>query len=139
MTIRPGDQVPGAQGGMRASDADRERMIDVLKAAFARGQLTEAELDERTGQALGSRTYGELAAIWASIPPGRAEAQGGTQPAVAPARKPVRGSMVAWGACAIIAPAVVAAFLTYIGGFLVLLVLVFIGTVLTGDGAQRRW
>ena len=62
---------PGAQAaavGLRASRADRERVIDLLKAAFAQGQLDRNEFDARIGQALASRTYGELAAIAADIP-----------------------------------------------------------------------
>ena len=53
---------------MRASHADRERVIDTVKAAFARGQLTASELDARVGQALTARTYAELAAVTLSIP-----------------------------------------------------------------------
>ena len=124
-------------GGFRASDADRERVVDALKAAFAQGRLTRGELDMRTGQALGSRTYGELSAVWMGIPAGPARA--GREPAPARGRRPVSRSALAWGACLIILPALVAAFFTYAGGFLILLVLAFIGTVLTGDGAQRRW
>ena len=124
-------------GGFRASGADRERVVDALKAAFAQGRLTRGELDMRTGQALGSRTYGELSAVWTGIPAGRVQAR--REPALARGRKPVRRSALAWGACLIILPALVAAFFTYAGGFLILLVLAFIGTVLTGDGAQRRW
>ena len=55
---------------MRASHADRERVIDTVKAAFARGQLTAGELDARVGQALTARTYAELTAVTVSIPAG---------------------------------------------------------------------
>jgi hypothetical protein len=58
----------GGPGDMRASHADRERVIDTVKAAFARGQLTAGELDARVGQALTARTYTELAAVTLSIP-----------------------------------------------------------------------
>ena len=58
----------GEPGDMRASHADRERVIDTVKAAFARGQLTAGELDARVGQALTARTYAELAAVTLSIP-----------------------------------------------------------------------
>ena len=61
---------PGAQAaaGLRASRADRERVIDLLKAAFAQGRLDRDEFDARIGQALASRTYGELAAVTAGLP-----------------------------------------------------------------------
>jgi DNA-binding PadR family transcriptional regulator len=54
----------------RASDADREHVIDMLKAAFVQGRLTRDELDVRVGQALASRTYAGLGALTADIPAG---------------------------------------------------------------------
>ena len=60
---------PGAQAAsQRASRADRERVIDLLKAAFVQGRLDRDEFDVRVGRTLGSRTYGELAAVTADIP-----------------------------------------------------------------------
>ena len=56
------------RGRLRASDADREQAIDVLKAAFVRDRLARAEFEARVGQALASRTYAELAAATNSIP-----------------------------------------------------------------------
>jgi hypothetical protein len=47
----------------RASDADREQVIGVLKAAFVQGRLTEDELDARAGRALTAPTYADLAAL----------------------------------------------------------------------------
>jgi hypothetical protein len=63
----------GAQAtaqGLRTSRADRERVIELLKAAFVQGRLAKDEFDARVGQALASRTYAELAAIGADIPAG---------------------------------------------------------------------
>lgn len=57
-----------AAAGLRASRADRERVIDHLKAAFVQGRLDRDEFDARIGQAVASRTYGELAAVTADIP-----------------------------------------------------------------------
>ena len=60
---------PGAQAaGLRASRADRERVIDLLKAAFVQGRLDRDEFDARVGQVLASRTYAELAAVTADLP-----------------------------------------------------------------------
>ena len=53
---------------MRASHADREHVIDTLKAAFVQGRLTKDELDQRVGQAFTSKTYAELAALSADLP-----------------------------------------------------------------------
>lgn len=57
-------------GDLRASNADRERAIDVLKAAFAEGRLDQEEYVERVGQVQESRTYGELAALTRDLPVG---------------------------------------------------------------------
>lgn len=60
---------PGG-GQFRASHADRERVVGILKAAFMEGRLTEDELQTRAAQALGSRTYAELAVVTADLPAG---------------------------------------------------------------------
>jgi hypothetical protein len=71
MIAQPGDG-PGGTGyaHARVSDADRERAIDVLRAAFAEGRLTREEHAERVGRAYGSRTYAELAALSGDLPAG---------------------------------------------------------------------
>lgn len=56
------------RGGLRASDADREQAIDLLKAAFVQDRLAKAEFEAHVGRALSSRTYGELAAVTAGVP-----------------------------------------------------------------------
>jgi hypothetical protein len=68
---------------LRASQADRERAIDVLKTAFIAERLTRDAFDLRVDQALASRTYGELAA-----------ATGGLRVGPAAGRPPVVGSAV---------------------------------------------
>ena len=71
MANRPGDgMVPLDYGGMRASTADRERAVDVLKAAFAEGRLDQGEYADRVGLAYSSRTYAELASLTADLPVG---------------------------------------------------------------------
>jgi uncharacterized membrane protein len=55
---------------MRSSTADRERAIDVLKAAFAEGRLSREEFEQRAGQAYRSLTYAELGALTADLPAG---------------------------------------------------------------------
>jgi hypothetical protein len=61
---------PTGHGHLRASTADRERAIDVLKAAFAEGRLDQEEYTDRVGQAHASRTYGDLGALIADLPVG---------------------------------------------------------------------
>jgi hypothetical protein len=70
MTLQPGDPMPGGHGSMRSSTADRERAIDVLKAAFAEGRLSREEFEQRAGQAYRSLTYAELGALTADLPAG---------------------------------------------------------------------
>jgi hypothetical protein len=53
------------------SRADRERVIEVLKAAFVQERLDRDEFDVRVGRALASRTYADLAALTADITPAR--------------------------------------------------------------------
>jgi len=65
--VRPEPRAQAA-AGLRASRADRERAIDLLKAAFVQGRLDRGEFDARIGQALASRTYEELAAVTVDIP-----------------------------------------------------------------------
>ena len=68
MMTASGDEVAGGPGHLRASDADRERVIDTLKVAFIQGRLTKGELDMELGQALAARTYAQLATVIAGIP-----------------------------------------------------------------------
>jgi hypothetical protein len=68
---RPGDEIAAGAGGrghLRASHADREQVIEVLKAAFVQGRLDRDEFDLRAGRALASRTYADLATLTADIP-----------------------------------------------------------------------
>jgi Domain of unknown function (DUF1707) len=75
--VGPGDEMTRTGGGarLRASHADREQVIDTLKAAFVHGLLDRDEFDLRAGHALDSRTCADLAAITADIPAGLAAAQ----------------------------------------------------------------
>jgi Domain of unknown function (DUF1707) len=62
-------------GTLRASDADREQIIDRLRKATAEGRLAAHELEHRVTAALKSRTYGELDATVADLPADRRSAQ----------------------------------------------------------------
>jgi hypothetical protein len=55
---------------MRAASVDRERGVDVLKAAFAEGRLNQDEYNDRMGKAYNARTYGELVALTGDLPAG---------------------------------------------------------------------
>ncbi|TPQ18645.1 DUF1707 SHOCT-like domain-containing protein [Streptomyces sporangiiformans] len=60
---------PGSSPELRASHADRDRAVDVLRVAAGDGRLTAAELDERLEAALSARTVRELTALTADLPP----------------------------------------------------------------------
>jgi hypothetical protein len=56
------------RGRMRASGADREQAVEVLKVAFVQDRLTKDELDARVSQALVARTYADLAGLTDDLP-----------------------------------------------------------------------
>ena len=64
----------GGRGRLRASDADREHVIETLKAAYVYGLVTKDEFDARVSQTFASRTNADLALITADIPAGLAAA-----------------------------------------------------------------
>ena len=101
-----GPQGPAAAGPgrLRAGHADREQAIDTLKTAFVHGQLTKGEFDARAGQALAARTYADLAALTADIPP-RPSAARPARPAAPVRRWPLARAAATSGACLIIAAA----------------------------------
>lgn len=70
-------------GDIRVSDADRDRALSELGEAFRAGRLTAGEFDERSGQALASRTGRELTALLADLPPAPPPVARAVAPAVA--------------------------------------------------------
>jgi Domain of unknown function (DUF1707) len=52
---------------LRASDADRDRVIEALRAAVADGRLDPDEFDERLGAALAARTFDALTPLTADL------------------------------------------------------------------------
>lgn len=71
MTVRSGHGIPaGGNAYLRASSADRERAIDVLKAGYAEGRLSKEEYESRAEQAFAASTLGDLARVTADLPGG---------------------------------------------------------------------
>ena len=71
----PAERLPG-DGGVpetpetpeqRASHADRDKTVEILRVAAGDGRLTPAELDERLEAALSARTGSELATLTADL------------------------------------------------------------------------
>ncbi|MER5573565.1 DUF1707 SHOCT-like domain-containing protein [Streptomyces massasporeus] len=71
---------------LRASDADREKVADILRDALAEGRLDMEEFEERLDATYKARTYGELAPITRDLP-----AAGVTVPAVSLTKDPAAG------------------------------------------------
>jgi hypothetical protein len=74
---RPGSEIAAGakgRGHLRASHADREQTVSMLKAAFVQGCLARDELGLRISQALTSRTYADLSTVTADLPAGLATA-----------------------------------------------------------------
>jgi class 3 adenylate cyclase len=79
----PGRDTPAFhESGLRASDADRERVAGALRDHFGAGRLSEDDLSERVEAVYGVRTMAELAALTADLPP-----------APGPARRRRRGAL----------------------------------------------
>jgi hypothetical protein len=66
MTDEP-DQLDAA-GKVRASDAEREAVVERLRVAATEGRLTLGELTERTEAAYTATTHGDLVPITADLP-----------------------------------------------------------------------
>ncbi|WBB59122.1 DUF1707 domain-containing protein [Streptomyces sp. WMMC500] len=64
---------------LRASDADRERVADILRDALAEGRLAMDEFEERLEETYRAKTYAQLEPLTRDLP-----APGAAPPAVAP-------------------------------------------------------
>ena len=72
---------------LRASHADRDRVVETLRIAAGDGRLSAEELDARLEAALTARTLGELAELTSDLP--ATEAVGGAQSVGTPSAKDV--------------------------------------------------
>jgi len=77
---------PASDAELRASDADRDRIADILRDALAEGRLTADEHAERVEGVLAARTVGELEVFIRDLPAGhpRRTAPAAARPAPAP-------------------------------------------------------
>jgi len=106
---------PPSSPVLRASDADRDRVLELLRAAVADGRLDRAEFDERVDAALAARTIDALTPLTTDLiaAPGRAGAltlplarTPGRQPSLPPkwspsGRSTARCAATAGGRCRI--------------------------------------
>jgi Domain of unknown function (DUF1707) len=124
----PPDQtapVTAGAGRLRASRAEREQAIEVLKAAFVQDRMSKDEFDARIGQAFASRTYAELAAVTADLPVALVAAQPRPRPGRSRARLPMNTAVTAGAAVAVAANLGMLAVLLTGSGVGVVLVAVF--------------
>jgi hypothetical protein len=75
-TLIPANDTPplthrGERGKMRASDSDRDRVVELLNVAYSEGRLSKDEYDDRLENALSARTYADLDQIVADLPAAR--------------------------------------------------------------------
>ena len=73
--------------GFRAKDADRDRCVELIEAAYVDGQINDADRELRVGRALSAETLDELATLTRDLQP----PPGVVVPSTAPA---ARSSMV---------------------------------------------
>ena len=111
--------VAAGHGHLRASDVDRDHVIDALKAAFVQGRLTKDDFDLRVSQALTSRTYADLATLTADLPARLIGARQGHEPAT-PQAPPVNKPLMV-GAYAVLVGAVASMVIAFPVGSLLLL------------------
>jgi hypothetical protein len=132
---RPGDEIAAGRGHLRASHADRDRVVDLLKAAFVQGRLTKDEFDARVGQTFASRTYAQLAAVIADIPAGAIRARLIRAPVRTQARPPMRTAVKA-SICAAIALVTMVAAALATGGYALVVFVPFYLMALMAAAAQ---
>ena len=93
---------PPGQPWMRAATADRDRVIDLLTAAYGEGRLTKDEFDERTARALAGKTYADLSSVVADLPGGSPVAVQPYRAGYYPPPRPTSGLAIASLVCAIV-------------------------------------
>ena len=62
----------GDRGKLRASDTDRDRVVELLSVAYSEGRLSKDEYDGRLENAFSARTYADLDQIVTDLPVARA-------------------------------------------------------------------
>jgi Domain of unknown function (DUF1707) len=111
--VGPGDESVAGAGrysNLRASHADREQVLDMVKAAFVQGRLAKDEFDVRVSRVLAARTYADLNALTADMPTELAKAQppgaaAGSRGAPAP-ESTGRKLVKAWACATVVFPSI---------------------------------
>src|SRR5882724_4537123 len=88
---------------IRATDRDRDAVVDVIKASFAEGRLSHEEYDARLGHVLTAQTYAQLNALVADLPRRPDYPDAPVMP-VPPAARRTNGLAIAALACGVAQP-----------------------------------
>ncbi|MGH3309152.1 MAG: DUF1707 SHOCT-like domain-containing protein [Streptomyces sp.] len=78
------DPAKAVDVSVRASDADRDRIADILREALAEGRLDAAEHSERIDGVYAAKTLGELEPLVRDLPGSRPAGHAGAAPAPLP-------------------------------------------------------
>jgi hypothetical protein len=73
-------QATSSEPAVRASDAERDQAAEVLRAAYADGRLTRAELDERIAAAYAAKTRADLSGLTSDLPGAISAERGAADP-----------------------------------------------------------
>jgi hypothetical protein len=66
--LAPNDDEHDGRSRLRASDADRDFVHEILSSAMSSGHLSPVEYEERAGKAVAAKTFGELDALTDDLP-----------------------------------------------------------------------
>ena len=58
----------GHDGAIRASDSDRESVVEILRQAYIDGRLDLSEFDDRTTAAYAAKTWADLRQLTSDLP-----------------------------------------------------------------------
>jgi hypothetical protein len=113
---------------LRASDAERERVVDFLRESSLTGRINHDELDERIGLAYAAVMRGDLERLLVDLPRGAPSRQPAPRPrrAVPAKRREASPAMVLVGMAALAIPMIVMA-----GVAVALIAVIAVGAVLT--------
>jgi hypothetical protein len=89
----------GEQGKIRAADADRDRVTEILGTAYSEGRLARDEYDARLESTLSARTYADLEQIVTDLPAAKATVPGPAAPAMVTGPARTNGLAMASLAC----------------------------------------
>ena len=87
------------QGKIRAADADRDRVAEILSTAYSEGRLSRDEYDARLQSALSARTYADLDHVVTDLPAAQATVPSPAAPAMMTSPGRTNGLAIASLAC----------------------------------------